>query len=306
MKSTLFTTIACALALMSLNLAPPATLAQGTSIQVTDWYAAGPLGSKQLENYPPDAPGKPRHEKEFRGMLYWFKVFLHALKDYPMSPEGPGVVDLDATYEGDITINAAGETIQVTWERVTINRGTRYPLAPRMHNGVGMTYFSTWIKAEEPTTVRFFFNGYGGEDKKGNGISTWVNGSFLPTVWMRRDIPLIQQVRPGAEANLKAGWNHVYVRHISAWRGTFNSLVLNVPQALAQGLTISAEPPEAVGRKFKFTGAAIDGDGAVATPAPTAAPKPRPVAKPKPAAKPAPKAKPPVKEDSGVKQFDLF
>ena len=278
--------------------------AQETAIQVSEWNALGPMGSAALKGYPQDYPSIPRDEREYRGWLHWYRVFLHNLKDYPMNPEGGGIVDLNATYKGDITINGAGQELEVSWKKISIpNPSARYPRRPQLHNGTGMSFFSTWIYSPKPAFAKFFFNGYRGEEKKGNGISCWVNGAYLPTRWMRKDIPMIQQPVSGTQATLKEGWNHVYVRHISAWAGTCNSLQIRVPQDVASELRVSADPPEEIGRTFKFNGQPASGETAVAKPA---APTPKPVAKPAP--KPAPKTTAPVEEssDSGVPTIRIF
>ena len=259
---------------LGLMLPGPASAASNATVQVRigEWHAVGPFGSPELvgkvsasEVLPPNNLG------DVRNYNHIFKILQSA--SYKMDPgsAGGGEIDLDATYCGPETCNAAGKQLTVSWKPVALGEDGNVSMKPGSWKNVGVTYLSTWIFVPSNTTGRFTAGGYGLEsvgsgrvhppasgspawESLGVDIQIWVNRYPLRTARVWRGNPVVHHPIYGQTVYFKAGWNHVLGRYMTTWAELRPEMVLEFDAKDSAGILVSREPPQHVGRRFLSAG----------------------------------------------------
>lgn len=228
-------------------------------LPIRQWYAVGPLGHPHLQERPEHWRVPPVGAKEVRDYNGLFRLFAYDAALYPMDPGGKGTVDLSASYQGPLTQNVAGEQLEAAWKKwSSTDDKDEYPALKDMVKGAGLAYFSTWIYVPEETSAEVMFKGYGvqphARSRLGVNVAAWINGRPLRAYRIERENPMVMHPVDGQKITLKAGWNHLYCRHASAWEGIRNAPWLKLPKQIVSRAKVSADPPEEIGRKFKVDG----------------------------------------------------
>lgn len=211
------------------------------SIKLEEWYLCAPMGNAGLKAAP--MPKVPANGTEIRNFNHFFKMVQNDLSLYPML----AVVDLDAKYKGDITMNAEGESPEVSWRKVAAKKNAV--------DGANMVvaFWSTWVWAPSNITVRIHDASYE-DEKRAADVYVTVNGAALRNERVDRDNPPVMRPVANQEIMLRKGWNHVYARHLVGWGTVQNDIAIAVSGADADKIKLSADPPQEAGRRFTVLG----------------------------------------------------
>ena len=177
-----------------------------------------------------------------------------------MDPGNKGIVDLDRTYEGPMTMNITTGSPSLTWEQIDLARKVTDSAVTRLETGMGVAYFSTWIYVPRNTPAKVSFRGYGEEgvtpQRSRVAVDAWINRYGLRSDGPQScnaTHPIDQQ-----DVYLRKGWNHVLCRHIAVSGGIRNMMDIALEASVAGEVRNSREPPITTGRVFRFDGVALN------------------------------------------------
>ncbi len=237
-----------ALFIVCIGLAQETAETSVQALPIRKWQAIGPFGHPELKDRPnAPHPAWPAHN-------FVSKIYAEKAK-YPLDE----IIDLSAAYKGDLTKNCAAKELEVKWEPAKGKAGVvTWPKSRKLARGVGLCYFSTWIRVPEETTILAAFPAYGkgrqAVAKFGASTKVWINGKTVKLEQTHPDNPWLFHPLDEQEITLKAGWNHVYVKVFSTWSGCRAGLVLKGKEDVLWQVKTSPTPPAEVGKYFTISG----------------------------------------------------
>jgi len=201
---------------------------------LTQWSVIGPFGSAEMAK---------------QGDSHTYVMANLAAQSYP--PEE--IVDLEATYEGDLTRDWRGEVKKLLWQQVEAGPGgwVRFDQAFRISgdDSRGVAFAAAWVYSPRPVTATLEVEGHGIVW----GHRLWLNGEELVRELRPGAGPYGFHVVPEQEVQLGHGWNQFLVRGDSwahTWRfeergGWGFRLILSGREEEVWGLKSRPTPPEA-------------------------------------------------------------
>ena len=224
------------------------------ALPVREWAAIGPFGDPKLKDRP--APGDAKSAAN----SYVSKLFTEA-KYLP-----DRFVLLSARFKGASTRDVAGDEPEIGWE--ILEPGTEpadlkgtvvsHPPKQSLKDGVGLTYFSTWLHVPLKSVFTAQFPAYGEDERSPEKLAScarvWINGEPVKHYQVDPDNPHICHPVYEQPVTLAGGPNHVCAKVWSTGPGTKMALVLRGESQALQRVRVSECPPSKIGPVFTVSG----------------------------------------------------
>lgn len=191
-------------------------------LTVRHWRYIGPFGGPWLAQ----GAGLPQENRD--------RFYRDEFPKYKYPPDE--AVRVNESYRDEVTIDAAGNSRRLEWER---SKDTSTPKLTAAL-GIGRGYFITWIKADEDCPVDVRLTGYDKEERTRTRQELIVNGQEIP---VRPANPLHPYAAHSAgEVTLRKGWNFFFVRTTAWGPGLKCKLEIYAPLARLRELDPSYGP----------------------------------------------------------------